>query len=462
MLALRKIENCTNKNVAIRIASLLSAHSDLNLLDASGDSVLHLIFRLAASYKDLDFLALRLLDKGMPNVNLSITDANGDSPLHWAMKHDHYKLVESFLSVVASVKVPSNYSSPKASFLNAQDRENGDTILILAMKLQLEDLACFMLDHGCSADIGSNNWLSLSPSEKTAADGARVDADICNDLPIHIAIKSRMLKLSTHMISANVDLTKKDTLGFSCLHLAVLYGMLPFIAKLGTANLDSSMASLILNAKDTGSDADALRTKIVALGGDTPLQLALRCRQVEIACGLLDAGSDPNERNANGETFLHVLAKVLPSLVNDMCSLPQVRAIGMVHGLMKTKRADARARTIVQDGLMTPLHVLVRQTSHENKVIRANARICAVAFLKHDCELANECDRAGDTVLCSAIKLGEEELSRIAIDAGCMLDQANMDGNTAAHLAIQHHLPSLMQVLAETKCLEHVDIVIHL
>jgi ankyrin repeat protein len=197
MLAIKLLESCSSRYAVINIISLLASHSDLNLIDDNGDTVMHLLLRIAPRASDLEKVVLDLLEKGATaNVNLAQCDVKGNTALHWAVKMSHYTLARNVIQAALA-------SSQPPSFLDAQDRDNGDTLLVLAMKAREEDFACFLLDRGCSAETGSKNWLD------SGVDRSDICFDTSKDLPMHIAIKARMLKLALHMTKPGlVDLNK--------------------------------------------------------------------------------------------------------------------------------------------------------------------------------------------------------------------------------------------------------------
>ena len=123
------------------------------------------------------------------------------------------------------------------------------------------------------------NW-SLTPEIEDAVRRGEVDT---------LALQ---LKGTPKLVLARTD--KRETL----LHLAAEAGHLDVVRLLLAANAE-------VDAVTPSEEFLVEFTGLVAIGGTTPLLVALRNRHVEVATELLEAGANPHVIDANGRSIFH-------------------------------------------------------------------------------------------------------------------------------------------------------------
>ena len=162
--------------------------------------------------------------------------------------------------------------------------------------------------------------------------------------------------------------------------------------------------------------------------GDTALVLALRSRQLELACDLLDAGADPDAQNVDGESAVHACVALATRERSQGWRARETLVLGVLRGLLRRGAADPR---LTAGPLRrSPLHVAA--ASRPGEWALASARV----LLDHDPGLADLRDGEGNAVLSVAVGAANDDLSAMVVDAGCVLDAVNIAGDSALHLAV--------------------------
>jgi ankyrin repeat protein len=195
------------------------------------------------------FVAAALGDKQAVENSLKLqpdlvfaNDGYGAQPLHWAAEFSYPELVDLLLQVGAKAKSSDHWGSTALHFTAQKGRDG------------CVEVATLLLDHGAKID-------ALDHDGKT---------------PLHLAVRRRRLDLVKFLLARGARARTQDkTLGCTPLHSAV-----------ERANEDAlpsiSVLELLLRA---GADVN-VRNEF----GETPLGVALRCEQTQIADFLRQRG----------------------------------------------------------------------------------------------------------------------------------------------------------------------------
>lgn len=309
-----------------------------------GDTCLH----LAAARQDSTAVADYLLTTEAAHL-VNAVNLMGRSPLHIAVLHKHGKLVEGMIALGANVNVPDNQgNTPLHEAAEANDismarrlieagadvaKAEGfrrTTPLILSIRAGGRELSELLLSHGADpsgADDGGQTPLMAAAnkpndeivglllgagadarpkdslgrnvlqhcgpglSEETMGKLIDAGADVNNRdawqrTPVISAIMEHNTALVHALLQKGADPNAKDDQGYSPLQVALTYRKLELIDILLAKGADANITD-----RWTGQSALALAC---ALGLDSEVGK------------LVEAGGDPNAKDAQGKTPLHV------------------------------------------------------------------------------------------------------------------------------------------------------------
>ncbi|KAJ5711676.1 Mg2+ transporter protein CorA-like/Zinc transport protein ZntB [Penicillium malachiteum] len=278
-----------------------------------------------------------------------------------------------------------------------------ETPLLLAVKYGEVSIAEFLLKEKAdpkASDVEGNTALHLAVKNgelkivQSLLDEQSENTNLLelrNDLgetPYLTAASSGKESVLNLLLKSKADPKARDKNGNTALHLAVNQGSLSIVRLLvGKKKGEPSLSGSDLEFE--GSEYLELRNK----SGKTPLLVAIQFDEKDIAKFLLDSKANPDARDADGNTALHLAVKS--------------RNIEIVKTLLEYKvdKIDNLQSTKVPEALKRLLET--RNTSKE-------------------------------TPFLVAAQAGDEEITHHLIDCGAEVEVQNHSGNTALHIAVAY------------------------
>ena len=338
--------------------------------------------------------------------------------------------------------------------------------------------------------------------------GAKADVDARDDdenTAMHLATQEDNRTMVLALLGVHADADAVNAAGRTALLLAVSHGSCREIVEaLVTASTDSldacdedgitalracaqegdsRMVSVLLAAGATCDDADS--------AGRTALFKACAHHCLEAAEILLEAGADPNVQIGDGATVLMAAATrpgggdVVATLIEAGANVEATNAVGESALAVACRCGDVGVVTALLDEIEASYcaHEQLRWTDRRNgwtllmKAAQESAAIvaallaagadiaptnpsgdtalmvacmcgsfeCAVVLLRAG---ATACNRAGDSVLCVAARMDNQELASALLATDLVdVDATNLAGSTALMVACKHRRHEMMRVL---------------
>ena len=219
---------------------------DVNLAQQAGATPLYL-----AAQRGHEKVVELLL--AVPGTNVNLATKEGATPLHIAVQKGHAQIVRLLLAA-------------HGINVNAEMHDNNTTALILALHLELKDIAELLLDAS-DIDIGKPLTNAMAP--------------------IHFAARNNLAGIVEKLVERGADV-----------NLAIAGGLTPLYLAAEQGHLES--ARVLLRAPGIRvNQARGIRY--------VPLGVAAQSGHKEVVKLLLRKGADPNIRTATGLTPLHVV-----------------------------------------------------------------------------------------------------------------------------------------------------------
>jgi len=253
------------------------------------------------------------------NANYDLRRADGLAPLHFAASEGHTGLIEFLIERGANV----NIQNP-----------SGATPLHEAVRSG--NAAAISLVIGGGADVNARDangntalHLAVPPANHAAvirqllANGINPNQrDIHGDSPLHVLVTlNRRPEVVRTLLSGNVDVSARNIRGQTPLHIAVSEGrlqLIPLLLDAGSeifATDNSGVTPFHLALQQRGDVLNALITPATARqtdsAGNTMLHVAMQNGVDTVTVGrILDSSSNVNARNRDGDTPLHIAARL--------------------------------------------------------------------------------------------------------------------------------------------------------
>ncbi len=381
----------------------------------------------------LDYLVLIGMD-------VNIVNNKGDTPLMWAVKNKHAGAVRKLIKLCADVN---------------QENDKGSTPLYWACRYGHVEIVKILIQEG-KADIHHRRKLGLvSPIVLAAALGHSkiVSVLIEHGAEINLSIQGGYTPLHYAASQGNADTVKLLILLGANIHAETDFGETPLLlAAAGDeaetvevlasegASLDcmNKAGRTVWHFAIDAESSQLLETlvhiyrslrrvsggKIIFPVGKTALHIATLKEDIDKLQKLLDLGADPSAVDSNGNTFLHIAAK-------EDCTA----VISVFLG-----QANVNAQNSVGN---TALHL----AAHYGKIEAVNQLLKRVQV-----DLKNDTDETALHVACKSY-MSEPDVVKLIVDTiikahnWSLIDAADIDGNSALHIAAQHGRDDLLDYL---------------
>jgi ankyrin repeat protein len=235
--------------------------------------IVELLLKMGSSVrqKDLDHILasddsalLKLIVYGMPNIDNMKIDSGG-TLLHYAVQHGDLPLVKSILARKADI--------------NAQDK-NGDTALLLSLRLSLNDIFSYLLSSGANLSIKNKH-------------GDSVLTEILRQALIMRGDRSHDIKTD----DSKLDVLLENKIGIESFN------------KIASQE-DKLLVAILKNEFNQVRDLIEAGVNVNALfyQNETPLTLAASKGSLLIVGALVGAGAKLDQQTARGNTALSIAA----------------------------------------------------------------------------------------------------------------------------------------------------------
>jgi ankyrin repeat protein len=332
----------------------------------------------------------------------------GDTALHKAVRTRNHTEIRALLASQEAVDA-KNAENQTALELAVENRDEesvrlllarnadanipcaeGKSLLYLAMRMGSRDITLILIENRADSTEGSILHLALDNRQYGIAKsliehGANVEStDEHGNTPLHRAVDARQWEVVKALFDRRISADIENAEGETPLHIAA-------------RRADGRMVQALL---DYGADRNKQdKTKA------TPLHRAVESGQMEIVETLLQ-GAVVDTENAEGETALHIAARI---------SFPMVNLL-VTHGA-DVRRIGGHGNTL--------LHMAVA----------ANQEALVQALLEWEYSVDAE-NAEGETALHIAARQGNVPMLKALLDHGAKANCIDQAGNTPLHMAV--------------------------
>jgi ankyrin repeat protein len=386
-----------------------------------------------------------LLAADLISPGLSAPGPDGSTPLHWAVRHDDLKTVNSLISSGANVNATNRYGvTPLSlacisgnaavieSLLKAGADPNsalpgGEMPLMTAARTGKVDAVKVLLRHGANVNFAENRR-GQTALMWAAAEGNTVAAE--------------------ELIEHGADVRAHTKGGLTPLLFAVREGRI------------DTVRSLLKHGADVNETWKAGRG--TGVSGISAMVLAVANAHYELAAMMLDAGADPNA-SAQGWTALHQITWVRKPGKGDNDPAPEgsgnLSSLDLVRKLV-AKEANVNARMTRQGNPGRTTFNMIGATPFMMAARTADAPLMRLlAELGADPLLPNA---DNSTPILAAAGLGTYspgedpgtesevlEAVKVALQLGGDVNTVDNNGETVIHAAAYKEVPSVAQFLVD-------------
>lgn len=217
-------------------------------------------------------------------------------------------------------KIHDKRVAKQAKFLDFTDR-NGETALISAIYMNMEDIALKLIKHGADINLGPNSQDYISR-------------------PLQVACATKMLSVAIRLMECDVDLNIQDHLGWTALMFCCWGIDVKTNEKIALAIMETDKANVNLQSNE----------------GDTALIMACENKMETIAVNLINYGADLFIKNSDGKTavdFIYEknLQQVIERLkiINSRLILGLINSDGIIGDSFRDPIAELHVVGIIVD-----------------------------------------------------------------------------------------------------------------
>uniref|UniRef100_A0A7N6F6N4 Ankyrin 1, erythrocytic b n=1 Tax=Anabas testudineus TaxID=64144 RepID=A0A7N6F6N4_ANATE len=386
-------------------------------------------------------MAKVLLDKG---AKANARALNGFTPLHIACKKNHMRSMDLLLKHSASLEAVT---------------ESGLTPLHVAAFMGHLNIVKNLLQRGASPN--ASNVKVETPLHMASRAGhcevaqfllqntAQVDAKAKDDqTPLHCAARMGHKELVKLLLEHKANPDSATTAGHTPLHISAREGHVQTIRIL----LDAGAQQIKMTKRGNACYCLCLDCPCFSLqNGYTPLHIAAKQNQMEVASCLLQNGASPNSESLQGITPLHLASQEgRPDMVALLISKQANVNLGNKNGLTPLHLVAQEghvgiADTLVKQGASvyaasrmgyTPLHVACHY-----------GNIKMVKFLLQQQAHVNSKTRMGYTPLHQAAQQGHTDIVTLLLKHGAQPNEITSNGTSPLGIAKRLGYISVIDVL---------------
>ncbi len=328
----------------------------------------------------------------------AICDSNGNTPLTLAIRSQKTNIIEALLG---------NGADP-----DAKDR-NGNTPLYYAVKGNMSEITDVLIE-------------------------AEADIRKLPDTALPYAVRYGMEDISYELISSAKNINAADEEGNTALYYAVKLDSAELVSELIRAKAKPSKGkhnplSLAISRGyediaqiliDAGTDFNALDEN-----GDTPLTLSVGFDKIEIARSLIEKGADINQKDSKG------FAPISIAIINQDYDMAQM----LIAAGATTNRQ--LLYTAISNGLTDIALAMINQGINLEDDYSGSLSYAISHSME---EIASALVEAGvcldDSLLIPAIKNGMNSLAITSIETGADPNATDSKGNTPLYYALVNHM----------------------
>jgi ankyrin repeat protein len=438
---------------------LLDKGAEVTTADENGDAALHLAARKG-------YLAIVTRIIRIKEVDINAHGAMGYTPLMQAAAGGHVAVVQFLLSepdieldktsllhshaqknLGDLVRLNETDSSAKLTLSYLQDRINGQTALMLALRENHKEVVEHLLDAG--ADASLKDGLGNTSLHMAALSGSlffishllstlRLDINEQNNQGATALIEASrtcQVEVVRCLIEHGADVSKQDaTIQGTALWHAAYNGHFEVVKVL----LEKSRDELNAGSKR----------------GMTPLFVALNNEHVEVANYLLELGADVALADIDGATALHLaagsglLSCVDALLARDTVAIDAANHQGATALITAARRdrADVVRLLILRGADVSKQDAVMLGTALLHAAYNGHLSVVKVLLEASRTEL-NAMGQGCSTPLLVALNNEHIEVANYLLEAGAGVTLADVNGDTALHLAAAGGLLSCVETL---------------
>ena len=437
---------CTKGNAGV-IRILLKANADPNIVNADGDTCLHVTTRkgcnkdilqsllnhganvnatnklnvtalmIACTKGNVDAISALLNAKADPNI----PDAYGDTCLQNAVEEtDNADVLQAIVGLSANVNATNKWNETALEIALIKGNVNAINILITAgAEVNMSDNNSDTYLHnavrmGCSAQA----------LQAIVDHGADVNStNKWNQTAVALALMERNVDAINVLLNVGADPNIADDDGDTCLHEVI--------------RIDYSK-EMILSIIEHGANVNAANNQ-----NFTALKMACVKRNIDAVSVLLNAGADVNMADAAGDTCLHEAItgnfsrEMLKAIVDNSANVNATNKWNETALELALMEGNVDAINILLNVLDEPNSADPDGETYLHNAVRMGCSAKAFqAIIDHGADV-NAINKWNQTALALASMEKNIDAINILLNAGADPNIADADGNTCLHEAIR-------------------------
>jgi ankyrin repeat protein len=404
-----------------KLRALLEQRVDVNAAQTDGMTALHW-----AAYHDDLAMAKLLLRAG---ANAKAANRYGVTPLTLACTNGNGEFVEALLEAGADAN--STLSGGESALMTAS--RSGNLRAVKALLARGANVNAVVRGMGRTERAGANAFLNRLADPTVLGFKAKTE-----QTALVWATEEGHAEVVEELIKAGADFKFVMESGFTPFLFAVRGG------HIGVAKVFLKAGVDVNQTLNPGKMWQSPGYTELLKAGATPLHVAVENAQFEMAAYLVESGANPNAADPTGYAPLHGLIAARRTPPGD--SNPPPQGNGNMTALDFVKQIAARGANMnakLRRGGMTPL--LMAAETADLALMKALIEAGADPLLGNS-------DNATTLLLAGRVTGTPDEVMRamqLALDSGIDINSADINGQTAMHMAASKNLPDAIKFLAK-------------